>query len=39
MGEIDVTTADGWVITAEATGTIAPIADLEGGVIRFSAGV
>ncbi len=33
MGEIDVTTADGYVITAVTTGAIAPIATEQGGVL------
>ena len=33
MGEIDITTADGYVITAVTSGGITPVADEDGGVL------
>ena len=33
LGEIDVTTADGYVITAVTTGGISPVVDEDGGVL------
>jgi len=33
MGEIDVTTANGYVITTENSGAIAPVTDEDGGVL------
>lgn len=37
MGEIDVTTADGYVITAVTTGAIAPVIDEDGGVLLIDS--
>jgi hypothetical protein len=38
MGEIDVTSADGWVITQEASGVILGEVDAPGGVLTVSCG-
>lgn len=37
MGEIDITTTDGWTLTTVTTGAIAGVATIEGGAIIFDS--